>query len=138
MKLVVIATMQCRTIIVSRFAVLVRLIRSTTERGLAAVLVLDHFSAILEGRQTCLHLVEFRSGHNVLVLWRQNLGDFLLCVLDAIRSRRMRSKGLRQGTWLFLFRGLDLFEEVDHCLRIVATGVEVLRSQVVGLSFKST
>src|SRR5438067_3749639 len=135
---VVITTMQRRTIIVGRLAIFIRLVRRTTQRRLARVLVVDDFATILQSRQSRLHLIEFRSGNYVFILLRQNSGDLLLRMLNAIRSRRMRSKGLRQRARLFLFRSLDLFEEVDHRLRIVAAGIEILGSQIVGLRLEST
>src|SRR5215831_8551688 len=49
----------------------------------------------------------------------------------------MRGKRFRQCAWLLLLRGFDLLEEVDHRLRIVTAGIEILRSQIVGLRLES-
>src|SRR5215468_5411295 len=115
----IIATMQRRAIIVRRLAVLIRLVRSATQRGFALVLIFDHLPTILECSQSRLHLIELRGGHDVLIFWRQDLRDLLLRVFYAIRSRWVRGKGLRERAWFLLLGGFDLLEEVDHRLRIV-------------------
>src|SRR5437762_725640 len=125
--------MQSRTIIVSRFPVAtIRLIRRATQRGLSFFLVFDHLATVFEGREARLHLIEFRCRDYILIFRWQDLRDLLLRVLDAIWCRGMRSKGLSQSAWLLLLSGLNLFEEVDHRLRIIAAGIQILRSQIVG------
>src|SRR5205823_11403817 len=52
-------------------------------------------------------------------------------------SGGVRGKRLRQRTWLLLLCSFDLFEEIDHRLRIVPAGIQILGSEIVGLSFES-
>src|SRR6185437_7292416 len=129
--------MQRWTIIVGRLAFVVRLSRCTAERRLAILFFVSDFATILDGCQARLHLIEFRGSDYVLVLRRKDLGDLVLGMLHAIWRCWMRRECLGQCAGFLLLGSFDLFEKIDHRLRIVSAGVEILRAQIVGLGFES-
>src|SRR5438477_2366003 len=105
--------MQRGAIIIGRLAVsFIRLVGSTPQGRLSVILILDDLATVLESSQSRLHLIEFRSGHDIFILRRKNFGDLLLRMLHPIWSGRMRSKGLRQCARFLFLGGFNLFEEV--------------------------
>src|SRR5690348_15884974 len=94
--------------------------RGSAQAGLVAVLFIQHLALVLDLRQAGFHLVELRSGHDILLACRQDFGDLLLRLLDPLRSLRMAGKSLGQRSGLLLLPWLDLLKEVDESIRVVA------------------
>src|SRR6202048_512209 len=106
------------------------------ERGLLGVLGVGEAALVLDAGQAGLHVVEFRGGDGVFVAWRQNAGNLLLRVEDAVRGLRMVREGLGDQAGFPLLERLDLLKEGDEGLRIVAGLVHVLEAEVVSLRLK--
>src|SRR5580700_9439447 len=92
--------------------------RNAAQRRLTLFVVRDA-ALVLNAGQACLHVVEFRRRHQILVLRRQKRGYLFFGVLDAIRCLRMIFEDARNGAGLRLLEVLNLFKESHEGLRIV-------------------
>src|SRR5579859_5447482 len=88
--------------------------------GLLAVLVVTEPALVFDAGQPRLYVVKFRRGNDVFVARRQDAGDLRLRALDTIRGLRVIGEDLGHRSWLVLLQVLNLFEEGDECLRIIA------------------
>src|ERR1019366_2061798 len=70
---------------------------------------------------------------HVLVSGRQNALDLLLGLADARGIHRVGGKDARDRPGLFPLERLQLLENADGAIGIVAGGVQVLHAQVIGL-----
>src|SRR5271169_5600473 len=105
--------------------------------GTVLVLVIGQLAAVLDGRQPRLHVLEFRSIHNILGTRRQDAVDLFLALGDAVRSLRVSRESLGQRARLLLLLGLHLLEEGNEGFRIVPRLVHVLDAQVIGLRLEA-
>src|ERR1035438_3989387 len=103
------------------------------QRGLVGVLGIGKAALVFDARQPRLHVVKLRGGHHVLVARRQDAGNLLLRVKDAVGGLGVVGKYLGYGAGLALFQRANLFKERDVGLRVVAGAVHILHAQVVGL-----
>src|SRR5713226_6947408 len=85
--------------------------------------------------QAALHGIEFGSGDNVFLPRREDAGDFLLRVFDALRRRRMRGENLGDRAGAALFVSLDALEEGHVSIGVVAGFVHVLQAEEIGFTF---
>src|ERR1700683_506700 len=92
------------------------------------------FLAILDGAETLLHEIKFRSGDDVLFARGKNGGDFFLGGFDTIRCGRMGGEELGNGAGMLLFVSFDFFEEGDKGVRVVTGLVHVLKAEIVGFA----
>ncbi len=107
------------------------------ERGLAGGVV-GGFAGEHDAAEARLHRVEFGSGDDVFRPCREDAGDFLLGVLDALGSRGMRREDLGDGAGTALLVGLDALEESDVGVGVVAGFVHVLEAEEIGFAFGVT
>src|SRR5580704_3138084 len=105
--------------------------RAAQRRTVLVVLIVGHLVTVLDRRQPGLHVLKYRRVDNVLRTRRQNRRHFLLGSRDAVGRHRMRSKSFGQCAGLLLLLSLNLLEERDERLRIVACLVHVLHAQEV-------
>src|ERR671925_385695 len=93
LALVVVPALQGRTIVVARILAtgLLRVVGRSAPQRRTSFLVLrtGHLAAVLDGRESRLHIVEFRGIDDVLVASRQHLGNLVLALGDAVRRLRM-------------------------------------------------
>ena len=75
--------------------------------------------------------VEFRRRDDVFIARRKNRGDFLLRLLHAVRSRRVRGENLGDASRVAAFFRFDLLKEAHEGVRIVPGFVHVLEAEVV-------
>src|SRR5579872_5335827 len=87
-----------------------------------------NFVAILNRRQPRLHVLEFGGVLDVFLPGRQQVPDLLLRHLDPVRRLRVRAEGLGKEARFLLLLRLQLFEEGNERLRVIACLVQIGRA----------
>src|SRR5260370_1367221 len=107
-----------------------------TKSGLVAVLLVVELALVLDGGEAGLDVVELAGGDDVVRLRGHDGRDLVLGPGDAVRSLGMVGEDLGESAGLVLLEGVDLLEELDVGLGVVAGLVHVLETEPVGLALE--
>src|SRR5216683_2926485 len=107
-----------------------------TEGGLVAVALVVELALVLDAGESGLYVVELAGGDDVVRLRGHDSGDLVLGAANSVGGLGVVGEDLGEGAGLVLLECVDLLEELDVGLGIVAGLVHVLEAEPVGLALE--